>query len=99
MSLTAYQTMIALLSVLPAAKPEPPLPVPPAPVDLPPGAVVRYGSTNFRHQERLTDVSYTPDGRTLVTGTAPEGNGNGHLVFRDTATGTKPFRTQPQPGP
>ncbi len=99
MSLTAYQTMIALLSVLPAAKPEPPLPVPPAPVDLPPGAVVRYGSTNFRDQERLTDVSYTPDGRTLVTGTAPEGNGNGHLVFWNTATGTKRFESEPQPGP
>jgi WD40 repeat protein len=98
MSLTAFQTLTALLTVLPAAKPEPPLPVPPAPVDLPPGAVVRYGSTSFRNQERLTDVSYTPDGRTLVTGTAPEGSGNGHLVFWNTATGTKRFESEPQSG-
>lgn len=34
---------------------------------LPPGAVVRFGTIRFRHDGRLLDVAFAPDGRSLVS--------------------------------
>jgi WD40 repeat protein len=34
---------------------------------LPPGAVLRLGTTRLRHLERVTSLSFTPDGTALVS--------------------------------
>ena len=58
---------------------------PPAPTDLlgdplPDGALARLGSTRFLHENGVTHVSYSPDGRTLASF-------DGALHLWDPATG------------
>src|SRR5438045_817523 len=44
-----------------------PLPPPPDVDPLPPGAVVRYGTTRWRHTSGILALAYSPDGKRLAT--------------------------------
>lgn len=55
---------------------------------LPPGALVRLGTTSFRHEDRVESVALTPDGRTLASVAGNSlmlwGPATGQLVHRYT---------------
>jgi WD40 repeat protein len=60
---------------------------------LPEGALARMGTVRLRHEHPVTDLAFSPDGKTLVTV-----GQDADLVFWDPATG-KEVRRVPRAGP
>jgi WD40 repeat protein len=67
---------------------------PPADPTLPPGALVRLGSTRLRPDGPVQDLAFSPDGKWLATA----GNGR-HVQVWDVATGTERRRLALDGGP
>src|SRR5262249_36637348 len=58
---------------------------------LPPGALARLGTVRFRHAGAIFSVAYSPDGKTLVTGS---GDRDCTLRLWDAESGRELFRVE-----
>ena len=84
------RTTLTLLTLFAAAGPAC------AALPLPAGAAVRFGSTRFLYDGWLSDVAYSPDGRTLITGAVSMSGpnaGQSQLIFWNAATGEKRYES------
>jgi WD40 repeat protein len=67
---SGQQLLGVVLFLIATAQPARPaeVPLPEAREDpLPPGALLRLGTTRFRHQDRLCGVAYSPDGKVVAS--------------------------------
>jgi WD40 repeat protein len=84
--------LAALAALAPAAAAQAKPRLDPAGDPLPEGALARLGSVRFRHDSHITCLSFSPDGKTVVTG----GNSKA-LVWWDAVTGKETRRLTVNP--
>jgi WD40 repeat protein len=56
---------------------------------LPPGAVLRLGTSRFRHSGHIYSLAYSADGRRALTGNAPRGAPDASVIVWDAESGRR----------